>query len=936
MKKLFLISIATLSCTTFLYAQQGMGVGNNNPQEMLDVSGAIKIGTDINNNTNAPAGGAGTVRFRAGQFEGWDGSAWVTLSGGGADTDWTVSGVNQYSGVTGNIGIGTTTPNFKLDVNGSARFNNGSFVNNGLASSPSISFSSDSNTGIYAPSADNLGFVTGGVEGFRVDENGNVGIGPANPDAKLDLVGTFRYTNGTQGVNKVLRSDGSGFATWVDPNTLISDDGDWTVSGNNQYSAVSGNVGIGTTTADAKLELYNAGGTTSMKITKDGTQSGELYFLNGNNGSQGTTLTLNSAEHFVVQNNIADKDIFFNINDGGVQTDLLFLDGGVSRVGILNAAPDYELDVSGDISIDNSLVHNDDDNTFLSFTPDRIQLFAGSVSSSRIDIQASDSEVAVNEAGLQWDFRAEGDTDPNLLFVDGSADNVGIGTAMPTAKLEVAGQVKITGGTPGLNKVLTSDASGLASWTNASALDIDNLGNHIATENVQLNDFYLSNDGGNEGIRIDNAGNVGIGTAAAQRKLHIESNLASGLNIPLLIRNASATNNTNSGSGIGFNNHNGSSDPKTIIYNERISDFGLGKLHFALNNTSDVSGATLADARMTIQSNGNVGIGTAGPISKLDVTGGNIALNDGQLRLRAGNDGNHFLSHLGGSFDGPLLQGLSTVAIKTGANGDASGVFLRNNRVGIGIANPTNGLLHVEGFRDVNFGYQYFNSGAGTGWCGGCTAPISIWAQHRVATSELNVFSDARIKDVIGVSDGNEDLNTLLALEVTDYTYKDKIGRGPSVFKKVVAQQIEEVYPIAVSKTTNFVPDIYQVATINDGILSLPTVQVNAGERLKLILENGSEEMVTVEASSEHGVQTSSTLSGKVFVYGREVHDFRTVDYESLSMLNLSATQELFRMIKKLEDENAALRADVQDFKVMAEDIEKLKQWTNFEQRSKK
>ena len=42
--------------------------------------------------------------------------------------------------------------------------------------------------------------------------------------------------------------------------------------------------------------------------------------------------------------------------------------------------------------------------------------------------------------------------------------NVGIGTVTPDAKLEVAGEVKITGGAPGDGKVLTSDATGLASW----------------------------------------------------------------------------------------------------------------------------------------------------------------------------------------------------------------------------------------------------------------------------------------------------------------------------------------------------------------------------------------------------------------------------------------------------------------------------------------
>ncbi len=54
-----------------------------------------------------------------------------------------------------------------------------------------------------------------------------------------------------------------------------------------------------------------------------------------------------------------------------------------------------------------------------------------------------------------------GSTAMTLLSTNG---NVGIGTATPGAKLEVNGQVKITGGAPGAGKVLTSDATGLASW----------------------------------------------------------------------------------------------------------------------------------------------------------------------------------------------------------------------------------------------------------------------------------------------------------------------------------------------------------------------------------------------------------------------------------------------------------------------------------------
>ena len=86
-------------------------------------------------------------------------------------------------------------------------------------------------------------------------------------------------------------------------------------------------------------------------------------------------------------------------------------------------------------------------------------------------------------------------------------EKVGIGTTNPGAALEIVGQIKITGGSPGIGKVLTSDdASGLASWqTFTGALPQGNL-----DETLRHNGrSWIANDF----LRISNNGSVGIGTA---------------------------------------------------------------------------------------------------------------------------------------------------------------------------------------------------------------------------------------------------------------------------------------------------------------------------------------------------------------------------------------------------------------------------------------
>ncbi len=247
---------------------------------------------------------------------------------------------------------------------------------------------------------------------------------------------------------------------------------------------------------------------------------------------------------------------------------------------------------------------------------------------------------------------------------------------------------------------------------------------------------------------------------------------------------------------------------------------------------------------------------------------------------------------------GPLLASGNDITDPNLVNATFTG------NVGIGTSTPIRGKLEIMGNQQccgtTNGSFNYFLPGSGnTSWnwySGPDNFDISVYADGRFMGSGIHIFSDERIKNVIGLSNNKKDLSTLLSLEITDYKMKDE-AKGDRPYKKVIAQQVKEVYPQAISLTTEVVPDIYAVATIKNGYVSLET-DLKAGEKVRLILEDETS-LFDVISADKNGFKVSTNKSGKVFVYGREVDDFHAVDYESLSMLNVSATQELYKLILK-------------------------------------
>jgi len=183
---------------------------------------------------------------------------------------------NTFPG-SGNVGIGTgnNSPRFGLHMSDSNAFpgiiftTSSNFFTFGVAAvglaTNSGSYFTSASAGDFAvrgqASRDLLfGTIasansTNGNERMRIKNNGNVGIGTTAPTARLHVNGSFRLVNGTQQNGYVLTSDANGIASWQAPSGGSSSDSDWTISGNNLISGVSGNVGIGSTNPDEKLTV---------------------------------------------------------------------------------------------------------------------------------------------------------------------------------------------------------------------------------------------------------------------------------------------------------------------------------------------------------------------------------------------------------------------------------------------------------------------------------------------------------------------------------------------------------------------------------------------------------------------------------------------------------------------------------------------------------
>jgi hypothetical protein len=183
-------------------------------------------------------------------------------------------------------------------------------------------------------------------------------------------------------------------------------------SNNNERIRIKsdGKVGIGTTTPNELLEV-----------------DGNIRL--GDGGARDIIGPTNESLRILANPNSSTEGIIFS-TDGGTTTEMFIQDGG--NVGIGTTAPDFALDVGGDIGIDDKIYHNGDHNTYIGFT-----------GSDTISLRTGGTDV---------------------ITLD-SSQRCGIGTTAPSAKLEIEGDTLTYDGMAKIYLTDTATDSGSRNWS---------------------------------------------------------------------------------------------------------------------------------------------------------------------------------------------------------------------------------------------------------------------------------------------------------------------------------------------------------------------------------------------------------------------------------------------------------------------------------------
>ena len=353
--------------------------------------------------------------------------------------------------------------------------------------------------------------------------------------------------------------------------------GQWTTSGNNINNTNTDNVGIGTATPGAKLDIRAgsaARGANSDLLLGGGPEGVPQLELFGTSNS--SVIQLDSTGLFFWTNGPSWRSSLFLGNNG--------------NVGVGTTSPANLFHVNNPTGAGSLLVSG----SGLGLV--NIQDFAGPANAKLFQWRSEGGVVRLASINDAW----SGFVQQNI-FVAGATGNIGVGTSNPTAL-----QGGLTGLTGRVFQIQNSSGPAHLAISSSGVGNVAILGFEVGDATASRRYFQQLFDGTsnvlkfralNEGtgavtqdniLTLKNTGNVGIGTAGPNFRLDVQGG------------------RINSADGLCING------------DCKISWSEVGSSQWANTSATSINYA-----------NGNVGIGIAGPNFRLDVQGGRINSSDG-------------------------------------------------------------------------------------------------------------------------------------------------------------------------------------------------------------------------------------------------------------------------------------------------------------------